>query len=1084
MGLIKFALKNPYAVIVMALVMAVVGITSYARIPADLLPIFKTPAVQIITFYPGMPAVVMERDIMSRLERWTGQANGIEHQEGKAMIGVSIVKDFFREDIDPNTAMSQVTSLAMSDLFYLPPGTIPPMVMPFDPTASIPLCLLSISSPTMDEKDLYDVAYFELRNRLQSISGVIAPAVYGGVLRRILTYVDRDKLEARGLSPMDVVRSLKASNLMIPTGNAKFGGLDYQISSNAMVEKVAELNDIPIKLDEGAPVFLRDVADARDSHQIQTNIVRVNGKRQVYIPIYRQPGANTIQIVNEVRRQSERILQRIKDMYPNAKDLRMDVVMDQSVSVKETVNGLRDAAILGAALAAIVVGVFLANARSTFIILIAIPLSIFAALAGLFFTKNSLNSMTLGGLALAIGILIDQSIVVLDNITRHLRMGKSPMQAAMDGAGEVAGPVLISTITFIVVFFPVVFLSGMAGFLFTPLALSVTFAMISSYVLAMTLVPAFCARFLHRFITGQEQRDGSMTTSSGQDAEMGIKLADTSAMKQDSWMERASKTYEAILRSTLKQKLVILFGVFVLFLAAIFLFGRTGTELFPQIDAGQFMLLVRAPSGTRIEESERLIQDVEKEIQGVLGEADPEGKDVSSDLQMMISNIGVLMDWPAAYTPNSGPMDSFILVQLKDKTRKGAIEYSEILRGQLRDRFPGIEFAFDTGGMLTAALNFGLPSPINIQVLGSNLETSYKIAETIVKEVKKVNGAADVRIAQRLDYPAIDIEVDRIKAAYLNITQEDAVKNVVTALNSSINFDPAFWIDNKSGNHYFIGAQYPEGDISSIKTLENIPITSTDTPRPVLLKNIATFKRTSAPAVINHLNITRVIDVYANVSGRDVGSVASEIKRRLEQSDAIQKLMAKYGPKGYTYHIRGEVQSMQESFSQFGQGLIIAIILVYLIMVAQFRSFRDPFIIMFTVPLGFIGVAITLYTTGTHLNIQSFMGIIMMVGIVVEYSVILVDFANRLQEEGVSVEEAVVQAAHTRLRPILMTSLTTIFALIPMAIGFGSAGGANVPLARAIIGGVIGALFLSLFVVPILYIYLAKRRVKGLAIDE
>ena len=496
------------------------------------------------------------------------------------------------------------------------------------------------------------------------------------------------------------------------------------------------------------------------------------------------------------------------------------------------------------------------------------------------------------------------------------------------------------------------------------------------------------------------------------------------------------------------------------------------------------MLLVKAPSGTRIEESERLIKDVEKEIQGVLGEADPEGQDASSDLQMMISNIGVLMDWPAAYTPNSGPMDSFILVQLKDKTRKGAIEYSEILRGQLRDRFPGIEFAFDTGGMLTAALNFGLPSPINIQVLGSNLETSYKIAEAIVKEVKKVNGAADVRIAQRLDYPAIDIEVDRIKAAYLNITQEDVVKNVVTALNSSINFDPAFWIDNKSGNHYFIGAQYLEGDISSIKTLENIPITSTDTPRPVLLKNIATFKRTSAPAVINHLNITRVIDVYANVSGRDVGSVASEIKRRLEQSDAIQKLMARYGPKGYTYHIRGEVQSMQESFSQFGQGLIIAIILVYLIMVAQFRSFRDPFIIMFTVPLGFIGVAVMLYTTGTHLNIQSFMGIIMMVGIVVEYSVILVDFANRLQEEGVSVEEAMVQAAHTRLRPILMTSLTTIFALIPMAIGFGSAGGANVPLARAIIGGVIGALFLSLFVVPILYIYLAKRRVKGLAIDE
>ncbi|HHT9115374.1 MAG: efflux RND transporter permease subunit [Planctomycetes bacterium] len=1060
MGLVKLALKNPYLVIVMALAIAVIGVTSYRRIPADLLPIFKTPAVQIITFYPGMPAVVMERDIMSRLERWTGQSNGIEHQEGKSMIGVSIVKDFFREDIDPNTAMSQVTSLAMSDLFYLPPGTIPPMVMPFDPTASIPLCLLSVSSPTMNEKDLYDIAYFELRNRLQAISGVIAPAVYGGVLRRILTYIDRDKLESRGLSPMDVVAALKSSNLMIPTGNAKFGTMDYQINSNAMFEKVKEMNDIPIKVDQGAPVFLRDVAEAQDSYQIQTNIVRLNGKRQVYVPVYRQPGANVIQVVNEVRNKSEQILQRLKEMDPRAKDLRLDVVMDQSISAKKTINGLKINVIFGALLAAISIGVFLANIRSTVIVLLLLPLGIFAAMAGLFFTGNTLNSMTIGGLMLTLGMLTDQAIVVLDNIIRHLRMGKTKMQAALDGAGEVAVPMFVAMLTTIIVFFPIVFLSGMARFLFAPLALSATFAVFGAYVMAMMVVPSYCAKFLHIHGSKHSRNDKTLTSVGGEERGMG----------------KSGKYYESLLRATLKHKPVTLLGVFVLFLLSIFLFQRIGTELFPQIEAGQFMILVRAPSGTRVEESERLIQDIEKEIQGIIGQGDPDGMDDSSDLQMLISNIGVLMDWPAAYTPNTGPMDSFILIQLKEDTKKGAIQYSGILREHFRDRFPGIEFAFDTGGMLTAALNFGLPSPINIQIKGSLLETSYEIANAMVKEVKKVRGATDVRIAQRLDYPAIDIEVDRIKAAYLQITEEDVVKNIVTALNSSINFDPAFWIDNQNGNHYFVGAQYFEDDIVSLQTLENIPITSKKNSSPVLLKNIATFKRTTAPAVVNHHDITRVIDVYANVSGRDAGSVATEIEERIKRSPVIQDLMAKYGPKGYTYNIRGEIQSMRESFGQLGQGLLIAIILVYLLLVAQFRSFRSPLIIILTVPLGFIGVSIMLYTTGTSLNIQSFMGIITMIGLVVDYSALLVEFADKHQEEGMSIEEAIVQAARTRLRPILMTSSTAVIAVIPAAIVYGGGGGASVPLARAIIGGVVAAVVLCLFVIPPLYIYLARRR--------
>jgi len=465
MKAIDISLKNPYLVAVVVLAVFVVGITAMTRLPADLLPQFNTPAVQIVTFYPGMPPEVMESDIMSRLQRWTGQSVGIAHQEAKAMQGVCVVKDFFRDDISFDTAMSQVTSYAMSDMFYLPPGTIPPMVMPFDPTASVPLCLVSVSSPTMSEKDLYDVAYKKLRNNLQGIQGVIAPAVYGGKLRRILAYVDRDKMQARGLSPMDVVQSLKQQNVLVPTGNAKFGDTDYQVVSNAMEAKVTSLNDVPIKTDGQAVVFMRDLGEVKDSSQIQTNSVRINGRRQVYIPIYRQPGANTISIVNAIKSELGTILDRLKEEDERAKDLALEVVMDQSTYVRSSITSLQIAALLGAALAGLVVLVFLRSLRSTFVIVLAIPIAILATFIGLFYTGDTINNMTLGGLALAIGILVDQSIVVLDNITRHMRMGKSGFQAALDGAREVSMPVFVSTLTFVVVFFPVVFLTWIPRFL-------------------------------------------------------------------------------------------------------------------------------------------------------------------------------------------------------------------------------------------------------------------------------------------------------------------------------------------------------------------------------------------------------------------------------------------------------------------------------------------------------------------------------------------------------------------------------------------------------------------------------------------
>jgi len=1071
--MIRAALKNPYLVIVAVLGIIVLGVASYRKIPADLLPIFETPAVQIVTFYPGMPPEVMERDIMSRLERWTGQSVGIEHQEAKAMLGVSIVKDFFREGISLDTAMSQVTSYAVSDMFYLPPGTIPPMVMPFDPTASVPLCLVSVSSPEMNEKELYDIAYFELRNRLQAIQGVIAPAVYGGKLRRILAYVDREKLEARGLSLMDVQEALMQENVLIPAGNAKMGDVDFQIFTNALPDTVEKLNYTPIKMVDGAPVLMRDVGEVRDAGQIQSNIVRTNGSRQVYIPIYRQPGANTIEIVDSINDRLARILARLKEMNsddPKMQSLVLSVVMDQSVGVRESIHGLQLAGGLGALLAGLVVVLFLRDWRLTLIISLAIPLSILVAIVGMFYTGDTINAMTLGGLALAVGILIDQSIVVLENIVRHARMGKTPIEAAADGTREVALPILVSVITFCLVFYPVVFLSGMARYLFTPLAIAVTFAAIGSYLVAIFFVPVAAAKLL-----------------------AGRKLSGEGGEEPRDWLSPVIDGYGWLLKRTLRWKWTTLAVSAVLFVGAVVLLLNTGRELFPSVDSGQFTIYVRLPSGTRIERTEEKIQQIEQVIVDRLGEPDPafalgEERAPQSYLQMLISNIGVLMDWPAAYTPNTGPMDAFMLVQLKEKAgRPDVFDLVTQLREELEQQFPSVEFAFDTGGMMTAALNMGEPSPIHFQITGSDLHTAQEIAQIVKQEAAQVPGAVDVRIAQRMDYPVLEVEMDRVLAAYQGVSVDDVMKNLVSATNSSINFDPAFWIDPRNGNHYFMGVQYREEDINSLATLQNVPVTGQGSQRPVLLRNVAQIEQSTGPAVINHRNITRATDIYANVlPGYDVATTVERIEARLETNPELQ-LQAEptergqvysvagpqYAGRGYALEMQGEVRTMRESFAQFGSGMAIAAVLIFLAMVALLRSFVTPWVVMITIPLGLVGVAIALWITGTFLNIQTLMGIIMMMGIVVEYSIVLLDFADHEVRSGTSPQDAVFKAAIVRFRPILMTSVTTILALLPMALGFAGSD-ADQPLALAIVGGVFAATLLPKFVVPCMYA-IAKR---------
>lgn len=770
----------------------------------------------------------------------------------------------------------------------------------------------------------------------------------------------------------------------------------------------------------------------------------------MYIPIYRQPGANTLAVVDGIKQAIAEILTRLP------KGINLDVVLDQSVYVRKAIRSLEREVVLGTFLAGFMVLLFIGSFRSTAAILLSIPLSIMTAMIGLFFTNNSLNIMTLGGLALAVGRLVDDSIVVLENMHRHLAMGKPPREAALDAAQEVRMPVFVSTVVTIVVFAPVVFLTGIGKFLFSPLALSVTFSMLASYVVALTVVPVYCQRFLRR-----EDVD-----SGGQRWFRAFNRL----------FERGRDGYGRALRWILDRRLRAIGASVLLLAGSLLLYPRIGKELFPQVDAGQFNIQMRAPSGTRIEKTEQHVSEVE---QAICQEIAP------ADLQMLISNTGILYDWPAAYTPNAGPMDSSIMVQLAENHTVSSLEYVRKLRRTLKDKFPFFEFSFETGGLIRSAITFGLPAPINIQVEGNNLTVGQSIAREILQSVRSVTGAADVKIKQRLDYPQLNLDMDRTKTAFLGIDAVETVKNVVTALNSSVNFSPAFWIDNRNGNHYFVGAQYSEDKIRSLDTLLDIPITGAGQTtagesmarlfrsgpqgsegfwqgRPVLLRNIASITRSYAPTEVSHLNINRIIDIYADVDGRDIGSVSADIEN---------KLTRKKWPPGYFVRMRGEVASMRESFRGLTFGFLLAIVLIYFVMVPQFRTFLDPVIVMLAFPLGLIGVLWILYLTGTTFNVQSFMGTIFMVGIAHSNSTLLVEFTDRLREQGRPVREAVVEAAQIRLRPILMTAAAALIALMPAAL---SAADPAAALARAVIGGLASSTVLTLVVVPLLYLEFKK----------
>jgi multidrug efflux pump subunit AcrB len=1072
-GLIRFSLRNWHAVIVFVLTLAVVGLATLASIPLDILPVYNKPAVQVLTFYGGMPASNVEKDISNRMERWTGQAAGTERQESRSITGCSIIRNYYFDTVDANGALTQVNSLASAAVPNLPPGTLPPVILPFDPTGTTPVCLVALDSDKESESILYDVGRYEVRNFIMSNPGAIAPVVYGGRLRAVLAYMDRARMQSRDLSPVDLMNAIDRFNLFLPTGDAKFGKTDYALDSNSMYELVQRMRDIPVRTQGGKTVFLGEVADPEDASLIQTNVVRVNGRRQVYIPVYRQQGASTLTVVDTLRGSLPGMQQKL-----TRSDVNLKLVMDQSVYVRHAIESLAEEGVLGAVLCSLVILLFLGEWRMTLIAVFTIPFAVLSAVIWLYYTGNTINVMTLAGLSLAIGPMVDSAIICLENTHRHLGLGAKPREAAYLGASEVAMPELVAMCCTLLVLAPLALMPGTGKFLFRPMALAVGFAMVTAYVLSRSFVPAMCGLFLkgHPPRPGPERHDQDY----GDRSEHELAAPRGPVGRAFDWWEGVINVfiggYVRLLDRVMRRRGLVLVATAVLLVAVVAGVGsRLRREFFPEVDAGAFEVYARAPAGTRIEETERRVAKVEEVVRRTTGK----------DLDTVISEVGVVADWSAAYTPNSGPMDTVIKVQLKAERDRSAQQCVAVLRKAFAaDPDPDVnqfEYAFDAGGMIRSAMNEGKSTPINVRITGKDLEKAYQVAEAVKEEVQKVNGVVDCRILQRLNYPEYVVDVDQAKAADLGLTQRDVMMNLIASLNSSIQYNKRnFWIDPVSHNQYYVGVQYPEEDIRSVDTLLDVVITSPAQKKSIPLRNVATVGKAEIPAEVTHSNLQPTIDLTMGVEGRDLGHVSDDVARVLgrfgKKTGAAtwqpyspgskgQKLLA-----GSAITLSGEYTRMQDTFRNMGLGLIFASLLVYFLMVALFRSWLSPLVILSAVPVGLIGVVLMLYLTGTALNIQSLLGVIFMVGIVVSNTVLLVDFAQHLRvHEGLTPAEAIRKAASIRVRPVIMTALAALFALIPMALGLARGSEANAPLGRAVIGGLLAGLVTTLFVVPSLY---------------
>jgi CzcA family heavy metal efflux pump len=1035
MWIVRLALRRPLSVAVMALLMLVLGALSFALMNVDIFPQIDLPVVLVVWNYPGLSATDMERRVVLLSERaFSTTVNGIEHMESSSFAGIGMIKVYFHPGATVGGAIAQMGAVAQTILRLMPPGIQSPNIIDYN-AANVPVAQLNVSSETLPEQDLFDYGLNFIRIKLFTIEGLASPAPLGGVSRAVMVNLQPDALYANALSPQDVSNALATTNVIIPAGTAKIGDREYAVELNGSPLKVSEFNSLPLKVMNGTPVLLGDVAPVTNTHQVQTNIVRVDGKRATYLMIIKHAAASTLAVVDHVKA----LIPEIMATAPKGMDV--NLTFDQSTFVRAALWDVVQEAVTAAVLVAVMVLLFLGSARSMLIVISSIPLSILTAFVALKLAGQTINTMTLGGLALAVGMLVDDATVEIENIHRNHAMGKPLLVAILEGAQQIAMPTFVGTIAICIVFFPVLMLSGVAKFLFMPLALAVVFAMLTSYLLSRTLVTTMA-----RYLLPEKHED---ITGGGRWARF--------VHAFDARFDRLREVYRDALGAFIARRGFALTCVAIAIVASFGLLFVVGEDFFPKIDAGMMRLHVRAPTGTRLERTERIVDDVDRTIRRIVP---------PDELAAISDNIGTPVSYNLAFyqTDSIGPQDADILVQLHPSHHPTA-GYQQQIREELARTIPDTQIYFQAADIVSQVLNFGLSAAIDAQISGSDMAANYELANRLEASMAGIPGVTDLRIAEPPDYPTIRVNVDRPKALELGVAVSDVASSLLTSLSTSFLLQPNQWLDPGNGVNYSVLLQTPQHMMDSMQALGSTPLSpvrlTSGGGKPQLLSNLATIKRTVTPAVINHYSVQRVVDVNAAVNGRDLGGAAADVRKAIADLGQL--------PAGTKVTVRGQSEAMRESFTTLGQALILAVILVYLLMVANFQSWLEPFIILLAVPGALAGVLWMLVLTGTTVNVESLMGAIMAVGVAVANGNLLITFANELREEGYSPVAAAIEAGRIRLRPIIMTALAMILGMLPMAAALGAGADQNAPLGRAVIGGLILATLTTLFVVPAVY---------------
>jgi multidrug efflux pump subunit AcrB len=1051
MALVRIALRRPYTFVAGAILILIGGLVAIKSMAVDIFPTITIPVVTVIWTYNGMAPEEMEQRIVTPVERsYSAFVNDVEHIESQSMNGVAVIKVYFQPTADIPTGVAQITAASQSNIRNLPPGITPPIIVRLNAT-DVPILQIGVGSDTMSSAELGDYVGNFLRTPLATVPGATLPSPYGGAPRLINVDIDPSQLYAKGLSPSDVSTAINAQNVILPAGSARLGSREYNVRLNSSPDVVDQLNNMPIKIVNGATVYIGDVAHVRDGAGVQTNIVRQNGRAGTYLSVLKNGNASSLAVVNGIKAK----LASIKASLPSSLDIQL--LADQSIYVRAAITGVIREALIAACLTAFMILVFLGSWRSTLIIATSIPLAVLCSIIALWGLGQTLNVMTLGGLALAVGILVDDATVEIENVNRNMAEGKEILQAIMDGAAQIATPAFVSTLSITIVFLPIFFLTGPAAALFRSLALAVVFAVLASYVLSRTLVPTMA-----RYLLAADAHRLAAAATGGQAISPPSGRFERLIARFEAGFERFRAAYHGLLDTALRHRGIVVTGAGIFLLASAALVPFIGQDFFPSADGGAFQLHLRAPAGTRLEETELLFSAVERSIRRVIP---------PSELTLVLDNIGVNRNAINLATGSNATLnaaDGDLLVQLAANRSTSTFEYVRELRATLPREFPGVSFFFLPADIVNQVLNLGLPAPLDVQVAGPDKMTNYRVASRLAGEIRRIPGAVDTRVQQVANMPEFLFTVDRIRAQQIGLTQREVASDLLISLSSSGQTAPNFWLNPQNGVSYSVAVRTPTYQLTSLADLGRTPVTAPGLSEPQLFGNLASVGRQTSYAVVNHYNVQPVTDIYAGADDRDLGGVAGDIDR------VIAKVRPTL-PKGTSIVVRGQVESMRSSFRGLLFGVVFAMVLVYLLLVINFQSWLDPLVIIMALPGALAGVVWMLFATGTTFSVPALTGMIMVLGVATANSVLLITFADEQRRDGRSAIQAALEAGFVRLRPVCMTALAMILGMLPMALAIGEGAQQNAPLGRAVIGGLLVATAFTLFVVPVMYSLLRAK---------